>query len=168
MMAATAACAGREGARRDRPSRLDRVQAIGVAIADVVDEVHHARQQAEHAEGGAGPPDGCRIAELKPEDQAGEDEDVLRPLAWPQGVNDLKNHRPAAETFGGRTGGGHGTSSHEGGAVAPGCQEYDFSASASESNVSKTVRSFVIDSRSVMRLVRLTSFSCPPCRLTVV
>jgi hypothetical protein len=35
-------------------------------------------------------------------------------------------------------------------------------ASASESNVSKTVNSLVIASRSVMRFVRLTSLSVPP------
>ena len=35
-------------------------------------------------------------------------------------------------------------------------------ASASESYVSKTVNSFVIASRSVMRFVRLTSLSLPP------
>ena len=41
-------------------------------------------------------------------------------------------------------------------------------ASASLSYVSNTVRSLVIDSRSVMRLVRLSSLRLPPCRLTVV
>jgi hypothetical protein len=35
-------------------------------------------------------------------------------------------------------------------------------ASLSESNVSNTVSSFVIDNRSVMRLVRLSSFRLPP------
>ena len=43
-----------------------------------------------------------------------------------------------------------------------------FTASSSDSYVSNTVSSFVIASRSVMRLVRLTSLSLPPCRLTVV
>ena len=41
-------------------------------------------------------------------------------------------------------------------------QEKLLIASASESKVSKTVSSFVIDSRSSMRLVRLSSFSLPP------
>ena len=41
-------------------------------------------------------------------------------------------------------------------------------ASASDSYVSKTVNNFVIASRSVIRLVRLTRFSVPPWRLTVV
>ena len=37
-----------------------------------------------------------------------------------------------------------------------------FTASSSDSYVSNTVSSFVIASRSVMRLVRLTSLSLPP------
>src|SRR5205823_11958418 len=41
-------------------------------------------------------------------------------------------------------------------------------ASASASKVSKTVRSLVIASRSVMRLVRFNSLRLPPWRLTVV
>src|SRR2546425_10664131 len=41
-------------------------------------------------------------------------------------------------------------------------------ASFSESNVSNTVNSFVIDNRSVMRFVRLSSLRLPPWRLTVV
>jgi len=41
-------------------------------------------------------------------------------------------------------------------------------ASFSESNVSNTVSSFVIDKRSVMRFVRFSSLRLPPWRLTVV
>jgi len=41
-------------------------------------------------------------------------------------------------------------------------------ASSSESKVSNTVRSFVMDKRSVIRFVRLSSFRLPLCRLTVV
>ena len=40
-------------------------------------------------------------------------------------------------------------------------------ASPSASNVSNTVSSFVMDSRSRMRLVRPSSFSVPPWRRTV-
>ena len=42
--------ARREGAGRDRASRLDRVPAIGVSIDDVVDEIDRARTQAERDE----------------------------------------------------------------------------------------------------------------------
>ena len=41
-------------------------------------------------------------------------------------------------------------------------------ASGSDSYVSNTVSSFVIASRSWIRFVRLSNFSLPPCRLTVV
>jgi hypothetical protein len=41
-------------------------------------------------------------------------------------------------------------------------------ASDSTSNVSNTVRSFVMASKSVMRFVKLSNFILPPCRLTVV
>ena len=49
----------------------------------------------------------------------------------------------------------------------PTAQEKLFNASASVSNVSNTVSSFVIDSESLMRLVTFSSFSAPPFLLTV-
>ena len=50
----------------------------------------------------------------------------------------------------------------------PLAQEKLRTASASLSWVSNTVSSFVIESRSVIRFVRLSSFILPPCRLMVV
>ena len=49
-----------------------------------------------------------------------------------------------------------------------GRREKLWTASFSDSKVSNTVSSFVIDSRSVMRLVRFSSLRLPPWRLTVV
>ena len=71
-------------AQAPRPRRsavaLDRMQPIGFAIRDVVDEVNDAGEHAEHDERRDRPPDGVWVEEPLTEDQSGEDDEVLRPL----------------------------------------------------------------------------------------
>ena len=54
---------------------------ILLAVHDVVDEIHDARQRAEDGEGANRSNDGSGVGETLPEEQAGEDEEILGPLA---------------------------------------------------------------------------------------
>jgi len=60
------------------------MDAVMLAVAQVVDQVGSARERAVGAEGRKrlAPADG--VAELRREDDPGEDEQVLRPLPRPQ------------------------------------------------------------------------------------
>ncbi len=93
--------ARRHVARGNRPPRLRRVQPIGLAIDDVVDQVHDARQRAEHHERLDRPHDGRRITEPTAEDQRREDDQVLRPLMWTQG-DEQAGHKPPSRVRGTR------------------------------------------------------------------
>src|SRR5439155_19423696 len=74
------------GSRREltagnRTSTLDRVRSVMFRVADVVDEVARARGRAVRAEGGQRFAPAREVAELRGEDDPGEEEEVLRPLA---------------------------------------------------------------------------------------
>ncbi len=56
------------------------MQPIGLAIRDVVDEVHDAGERAEDDERRDRPPDGVCVQQALTEDQRGEEHEVLRPL----------------------------------------------------------------------------------------
>ena len=73
-----------ELAARHGPKALDRVEPVGVGVADVVDEVRSARRRAVRDEGGDRRDPAARIAELSGEDDPREQEEVLRPLARAQ------------------------------------------------------------------------------------
>ncbi len=75
--------AHRQPAGGDRAGALVGVQAVLVAVGDVVQQVDRARQGAEDDERGQGRPQG-RGEELLAEDEPAEDEQVLDPLPRPQ------------------------------------------------------------------------------------
>src|SRR5207237_6860707 len=87
-----------EGAGGDRPQALLRVQAVLGAVGDVVEEVDGAGEGAEEGERGERGPDERR-QELLGEDQAREDEEVLRPLARAQRHEDGSQSRFAIWTM---------------------------------------------------------------------
>ena len=72
------------------------MELIRTSIAHVVDEVHDARQHAEDRKGPKRVSEGIRIAQLFAEDQAGKDDDVLRPLFRPKREQQIGQQRPIA------------------------------------------------------------------------
>jgi hypothetical protein len=76
--------AGGQLAARDRPQAFDRMIAVVDGVAHVVDEVGGARRSAVRAEGGDRLAPARGIPDLRGEDDAGEQEQVLRPLARAQ------------------------------------------------------------------------------------
>ena len=89
----------RELATRDRPALLERVRAVGVAVEHVVDEVRRARGGAVRGERSSRLHPATPVAELRGEDDPREEQQVLRPLARPQGRN-RNEGRPPCGTFG--------------------------------------------------------------------
>ena len=96
---------GADGERRgdhasgNRARALDRMQAIVVAVGDVVDEVDDARQRAEHDERADRVGDGGRVEERRglaalAEKQRAEHEEVLRPLRGAQRHEEAERGRP--------------------------------------------------------------------------
>jgi hypothetical protein len=80
---------GRGDARRqlasgDRALRLERVAAVGLAVAEVVDEVDGARRGAEEGEGGERAAEQRRVVGAMREDERRQHEEVLDPLGGPQ------------------------------------------------------------------------------------
>jgi hypothetical protein len=67
-------------AARDRPEPLDRMLPVVRSVAHVVGEVRGARRGAVDGEGEAGLQPAGDVAELRGEDQPGEEQQVLRPL----------------------------------------------------------------------------------------
>ena len=84
----------RKLAARDRPRALDRMHAVVRRVADVVDEVARARRRAVRGEGGERLAPAGEVAELRREDDPGEEEQVLRPLPRPQ--RDERRAQPAS------------------------------------------------------------------------
>ena len=127
------------------------MKTIGFEIADVVDEVDDAGQHTEDPERAEHANEGVRIEQLLllAEDQTGKDDDVLRPLFRPEREQQIGQKRATAWSNS---------------LTTPAVLDYEklLSASCSTSNVSNTVKSFVMLKRSVMRLVRFTSLSWPP------
>ena len=98
----------RHGARRDRPMALERVQPILLAIGDVVDEIHDARQARRRWRR---PPSVCAIAwgsrnagavPRWPKQQRGEDDQVLRPLRRAQGHEEAERGERSVASFSSR------------------------------------------------------------------
>ncbi len=67
--------------------------AIGLAIGDVVDQIHAAGQRAEDAEGFDRCEDRLAIEQAFGEDQPGEDQEVLGPLAGAEGEEEVEGDR---------------------------------------------------------------------------
>jgi len=63
---------------------LQRMAAIRIAVRHIVDEIHHARQRAEHRERAARLQDRRHIEESLTEQQPAENDQVLRPLLRPE------------------------------------------------------------------------------------
>src|SRR3954451_4517941 len=74
----------RELAPRDRPRTLDGVDAVERRVAHVVDQVARAGGGAVRNEGGERLPPPGWIVEPGSEDDPGEQQQVLGPLAWPE------------------------------------------------------------------------------------
>jgi hypothetical protein len=71
---------------------------IAIAIGDVVHQVHDARERAENHEGRRGTANGDRIGEPLAEQQPGEDEEVLGPLAGPHRDDEARRQRAVGRT----------------------------------------------------------------------
>ena len=155
-------------AGRNRPPALQGMATIGHTVQDVVDQIGRATQAAEEREGREGCHHGRSVHEFPAEEQAGEHDEILRPLIRPKREQQTPQHVPRLCRFARNRRPAELPARHRAGAGHTFGAEKLLMASPSESNVSKTVSSFVIDSKSVMRLVKLTSFRWPPCRLTVV
>ena len=84
----------RELATRKRPPPLHRVAAVVLDVPHVVDEVRGARGGAVDGERGQRLEPTAGVPDLRGEDDAGEEEQVLRPLARPRG-DDERDVRPA-------------------------------------------------------------------------
>ena len=80
--------------------RFTRMLPIAVPIQDVVDQVHDARERAEDGEAGRCACDGLRVEQLDGKEQRREDEQVLGPLARPQGKEQGECRRTAARCSG--------------------------------------------------------------------
>ena len=74
-----------QGAGGQRPVALQGMAAILLAVADVVEQVHCARRQAEAREGDQRPREAAGVEDSLGKDQRGQHEDVLGPLVWPHG-----------------------------------------------------------------------------------
>src|SRR5438477_2376788 len=72
---------GAEPAGGDRPRALARMRAIVRAVAHVVESVGGARGEAEGGAGERGQAERARLAQAPGEDERGEHDGVLRPLA---------------------------------------------------------------------------------------
>jgi hypothetical protein len=74
------------------------MDSIRLTVSDIVDEVHDARQHAEDRESPKRAGEGARIEQLLllAEDQAGKDDDVLRPLFRPEREQQIGQKRPTA------------------------------------------------------------------------
>ena len=66
---------------------------IAVAVRDVVDQIDDARKQTEDGERRRRAADRGRIEQPAAEEQAGEDQQVLGPLAWTQGDEQCERER---------------------------------------------------------------------------
>jgi len=71
---------GRQRPRRHGPVALHRMEPVLGRVAHVVDEVRGARRKAERREAGEGVDPAAGVAELRGEEDPGEDEQVLQPL----------------------------------------------------------------------------------------
>jgi hypothetical protein len=71
------------------------VPAIRVAIQNVVDEIHHARQHTEDGKGAGGKEHRSDVQQPLAEQQRGEDEQVLRPLGGTERESEAEDQRPA-------------------------------------------------------------------------
>ena len=81
-------CCRRQLAGRDRPRLLQRMPPIRVAIRHVVEEVDGARQRAEDRERRRRGGDGVQVEQASAEEQAREQQQVLRPLFGTQRAPD--------------------------------------------------------------------------------
>ena len=86
--------ADRERARGNRPLRFQRMTAIAAAIGDVVHQVDDTGQRAEDGEGDDRVADRGRIEEPAAEEQAGEYQQVLRPLPRPERDEEVDGDSP--------------------------------------------------------------------------
>ena len=78
------------------PGPLDRVPAIGLDVADVVDQVGGTRHQAEGDEGEQRRDEDVRLEERAGRQRRGEDEDVLQPLPGAHGDEQRGGGGPVA------------------------------------------------------------------------
>ena len=84
-------------------SRFLRMQAVGLAVHHVVDEIDHARQGAEDANAPADAPSAAGSSRLLAEEQRGEDDEVLRPLVRPERADEtLRREGPTSRLWAGR------------------------------------------------------------------
>ena len=78
---AASALRAEQGAARDRTEPLHGMQPVAVGVADVVDQVGGARGEAEGGERGSRLQPAAPVAEPDREQQPGEEQQVLQPLA---------------------------------------------------------------------------------------
>ena len=71
---------------------------IGLAIGDIVDQVDDAGQRAKHPEPCRRVEDRVRIEEALPEEQAAEDDEILRPLPRTERSNEVPGNGPRNRT----------------------------------------------------------------------
>ena len=133
---------------------------IGFAVGDVVEQVDRARERAEDAEGGPRIDNRRELQQTSAEHDPREHEQVLGPLFGPERGEQQSGSRLGPD--------GPFRCDVELRRYTLAEAEKLRTASASLSYVSKTVSSFVIDRRSVIRFVRLSSLRLPPCLLIVV
>ena len=82
-----------EPPRGQGPLRLDGVEPVLLEVADVVEDVMGARDEAEGDEGGHGPQDERPVEELPGEDDGGENEEILDPLLGPERFEYFQEHQ---------------------------------------------------------------------------
>jgi hypothetical protein len=68
--------------------------AIGMSVGDVVDQVDDTREDAEDRKGRRGITDRGGIEQPLPEEEGGENDEVLGPLLGPQGPDQVQGDRP--------------------------------------------------------------------------
>ena len=71
---------------------------IGLAIGDIVDQVDDPGQRAKHPEPCRRVEDRVRIEEALPEEQAAEDDEILRPLPRTERSNEVPDNGPRDRT----------------------------------------------------------------------
>ena len=90
-------------AGRNWAQSLDRMEAIGIPIADVVDEVEAAAEQTKRECRKHRARDGSRFEQLAAKDETGENDAVLEPLRGPHRAHDGAGPGTAAAASAGAT-----------------------------------------------------------------